>query len=280
MILKTKHKLAIARAIQSPILLFRKIAGLGPEATVRRSGLSWSLDLREGIDFAIFLTGKFERQTVDAIARCLSSGDTAIDIGANIGAHTLQMGSRVGRQGRVYAVEPTKYAYEKLRKNVAINPAIADSISVDQIMMVDQARSRVEDMLYSSWPLDSCRREHEKHGGSLKSTEGATALRLDDYVRSKSIDRVKLIKLDVDGYEIEVLRGGAALLQRDKPIIVMELAPYTFQERGQRFEDLIEILRHSGYRLRHESTGDEIATDARVLQSIIPDGGSINVIAQ
>jgi FkbM family methyltransferase len=280
MILKTKQKLALARSVQKPVLWVRRLLGLGPETQVRRGGINWALDLREGIDFAIYLTGKFEPSTVKAIAAIVEPGDTVIDIGANIGAHTLHLGKLVGPRGRVFALEPTRFAYNKLLANIALNPDISPQITANQVMLVGTSKSALEPVLYSSWPLDRDQQGHDKHGGKAMTTQGAISIKLDDYLKSRDVGTVKLVKLDVDGYEPEVLRGSSAFLKHQKPLIVMELQPYTLEERGNSLEQLLDILDGAGYRLSDETTGKALSNDPADLRSLVPDGGSINIVAK
>ena len=125
MIIKTKHKILLARLIQTPIIILRKAIGLSTRIKANRASICWHLDLHEGIDFAIYLTGRFEPETVTTMASLIKSGDVVLDIGANIGAHTLSMARMVGKEGKVIAFEPTKYAFDKLVANTTLNPKFA-----------------------------------------------------------------------------------------------------------------------------------------------------------
>jgi DNA-binding protein Fis len=84
----------------------------------------------------------------------------------------------------------------------------------------------------------------------------------------------------VDGHECGALRGAAGVLQRFRPTIVMELAPYALDEAGSSLEELIEILERHGYRLEHEATGRAVTMDPAELRRRIPVGCTINVIAR
>ena len=86
MILNTRTKLAIARALNRTLLCGRSLVGLDTKAQVRRHGIVWDLDLEEGIDLSIYLFGCFEPMTSRALQRLVKP---VLDIGANIGAHTL-----------------------------------------------------------------------------------------------------------------------------------------------------------------------------------------------
>jgi hypothetical protein len=85
MILPSKYNISVARAAYFLVSSVRKAAGLGDIAIVKRGGINWVLDLREGIDLTIYLTGYFEHRVIEACCRNIGPGHTALDIGANMG---------------------------------------------------------------------------------------------------------------------------------------------------------------------------------------------------
>ena len=89
-----------------------------------------------------------------------------------------------------------------------------------------------------------------------------------------------MVKLDVDGYECDVLSGASKMMRRDKPTFVMELTPYILQERGHSAEKMISFFTPLGYRFFHEKTGKELPIDAPSLAGMVGDGASVNVIAR
>jgi FkbM family methyltransferase len=275
----TKTKIALARIAYRGIASARKVFGLGHEVVARRGGLIWKLDLSEGIDLAIFLFGAFERATVAACQRYVRPGDVALDIGANIGSHTLHLAQFVAPSGRVVAFEPTTFAYRKLLANIAMNPDLAPRITAEQIMLVETGAKRLQPQLYSSWPLSSESDLHAKHRGRLMSTTGARALSLDEYLGSARVSSVALIKLDVDGHECAVLRGATDTIRRFRPLIVMEVAPYVLHEVGHQLGDLVEIIRSLGYTLQNQTTGAPLPSDGDGLRALIPEGAGVNVLA-
>ena len=116
--MKTTHKIAGARAMYRVVRAGRAMLGRTDRDVVVRGGINYELDLSQGIDFAIYLGNIYERQTKAALRRLVSPGSLVLDIGANIGAHTLHLASLVGPTGRVMAFEPTDYAFGKLRRNL------------------------------------------------------------------------------------------------------------------------------------------------------------------
>ena len=275
----TRTKIALARVAYRGIACARGMFGLGPDVVTRRGGLTWKLDLREGIDLAIFLFGAFERPTVAACRRHVRPGDVALDIGANIGAHTLRLAQLVGPSGRVFAFEPTTFAYRKLVANIALNPELAPRITAEQMILVETVDRRLPPQLYSSWPLTAAGDVHAQHRGRLMSTTGARALSLDEYLGSTRVPSVALIKLDVDGHECAVLRGAIDSIRHFRPLILLEVAPYVLHEVGHELRDLVEIVRSLGYELRDQTTGASLPADTDGLRALIPEGAGINVLA-
>jgi len=276
--LTTRSKIALAALLQRAVTAVPRMAGRGTRTVATRSGIRWALDLDEGIDFAIWLLGAFERSTVAAYAQIVRPGATTVDIGANIGAHTLFLARQVGPAGRVIAVEPTAWAVERLRANLALNEALAAVVDVRQVMLAASATEALPDTLYSSWPLHGAD-VHPKLRARPKSTAGARALTLDALLQIEGVEHVDFIKLDVDGHEGAVLRGAVGTLARDHPTIILELSPYILAEAGDSFDDLVGTLTRLGYRLYHLTSRRALPSDPALLARSIPDGGSINAIA-
>src|SRR3954452_9474462 len=112
--MKTVYKIGAARMIYRAVHAGRALLGRTDRDIVVRDGISYDLDLSQGIDFAIYLGNIYERQTRAALRKLVSPGVLVLDIGANIGAHTLDLARQVGADARVLAFEPTDYAFRKL----------------------------------------------------------------------------------------------------------------------------------------------------------------------
>lgn len=279
--LKTKQKIALANLVQMAVMAGRRIFSKGPNAKVRRRGVEWHLDLREGIDFSIWLLGAFEPETVRCYQQIVKAGDVVLDIGANIGAHTLLLAQAVGSEGKVYAFEPTDFAFTKLMNNRSLNPNLGSRIHCFQYMLVDEETAgNPTPGLYSSWPLKEDADLHELHQGRLMTTAGAEARTLDSVIFALELDRVDCIKLDIDGFECGMMRGAREVLTRWHPVIIMELAPYALKEQGASLGDLIGLLKQYGYSLFDLTKGAPLVMDAVTLERQIPPGASVNVIAR
>ena len=280
MILTTKTKVALAGVVYRAIAIGRAIVGKDNCVAARRGGIQWCLDLSEGIDFSIYLLGAFERSTVVTLQKLVRPGDIIFDIGANIGAHTLGLARSAGPTGRVFAFEPADFAFAKLKRNLALNPELESRTQAHQILLAAEPGAPCQPMIYASWPLVADDSVHPKHRGRLVTTLHASVDTLDSFVEREGINRLDLVKIDVDGDEYPVLKGGIKTLAKFQPVLVMEMSPYVHAERNHGFGALIALLRDAGYSLQDARTWRPLRLQADELEALIPDGATINVIAR
>lgn len=278
--MKTRHKIAAAKLLYRTIGGMRRAAGLSDQTVVNRSGLTYELDLCEGIDLALYLFGSFEPATRAALAKFVKPGMTVLDVGANIGAHTLYLAKLVGSEGRVFAFEPTEFAFAKLTRNLALNPALTSRVIAQQCYLAATDKEDIPDEIWSSWPLAAGDDLHPVHLGAGKSTTGARARSVDGVLADYGSPPVGVIKMDVDGAECDVLSGAAKTMAKDRPVFVMEWTPYTLEERGRSFAEMISFFAPLGYRFFHQTTGRELPSDAAAVARVVGEGGSINVIGR
>ncbi|HEY5813476.1 MAG TPA: FkbM family methyltransferase, partial [Terrimicrobiaceae bacterium] len=250
--MNTRQKIAVAALLSRAVRRIRTVVGKENVGVFRRGGILWELDLKEGIDFAIFLQGGFEPETLRYFRRVVRPGFVVLDIGGNIGSHALPLAQMVGPTGRVYTFEPTDYAFGKQRRNLCLNPELSKRVRAVQAMLVGGPTHEKPRTIPSSWPLDgeTGKDVHPIHLGRFNTLEGAQVFSLDDWVAEERPAAVDFIKIDVDGYEIDVVEGARETLSRYKPLMMMEFAPYIFSERGRSFKELLDALSALGYNAR------------------------------
>ncbi len=276
--LSTAAKIRIARMLYFLLHAVRLPFGGHDLVRARRSGVTWNLDLREGIDLTIFTLGAFERDTLKALKGLVRTGATVLDVGANIGAHTLHLARLVGEKGQVIAFEPTDFAIAKLRANLHENPELEKRVDLHQAFLVATAGAPLDAAVASSWPVDGTAADDAQMGSRAMKVSGAKAMTLDSVIAASGDPDVQLIKMDVDGHELEVLEGGRGLLERRRPIIVMELAPYVFHPPGK-FDQMVSLLADLKYVFRPLGSSRELPSDPAALRALIPAEGSVNVVA-
>ena len=159
-------------------------------------GLNFELDLGEIIDVGLFL-GRWEPDVTACLERFCRPGATVLDIGANVGAHTLRLARRVGKAGRVFAFEPTEFAFRKLLRNLALN----DIPQVTPVQVALAARNRPGQHVdfRASWRTD---------GGRHDGPTVVDLVRLDDWWAVSGSGKPELVKIDVDGNEFGVLTAA------------------------------------------------------------------------
>ncbi|MDV4178812.1 FkbM family methyltransferase [Rhizobium brockwellii] len=277
--LSTSNKILIARYLSRAVLFVRGCLGLPATIVAQRRGINWSLDLRDGVDFAIYLLGGFEVRTLDRYKELIRDGDIVLDIGANVGSHTLPLAQLVGGTGKVISFEPTAHAFAKQKTNISLNSTLAQRIDAHQMMLMANASEAMPEAVYSSWPLEVAEDLHSEHHGRLMSTQGARLGTLDETLRDLGVDKVNFIKLDVDGNELEVLLGAAVTLEQSKPRIMLELAPYVYAENPGNFDQLLKLLWGGGYEIAEVASGRKLPEDATKVRAMIAEGGGMNVLA-
>ena len=170
--LSTKQKIAIATCASRVVRSGRRIFGKASSGGFTRHGIRWELDLREGIDFAIWLFGHFEPDAYAAYRKRLKPGDVVLDIGANIGAHALPLAQCVAPGGKVLAFEPTVYAFKKLQRHRELNPELGKVLHAQQLLLMDSPTAAVPATIASAWPLEETDGLHPDHFGRPESTAG------------------------------------------------------------------------------------------------------------
>jgi FkbM family methyltransferase len=278
--LTTRQRVQVARLLSIGIVRLRRLVGRGPELMARRRGVRWRLDLRELIDLALYL-GIYEKHLVRVASKIITPGAVVLDIGANMGVHSLNYAKLVGPSGRVLAFEPGRHAYQKLCENLALNPDLAQRVFPFQVFLTDRSTLAAPACVYASWPLADTRGVHPLLRGKLMSTDGARAISLDALVSNMTEfpSRLDFIKVDVEGNELGVLQGGQACIRRYRPIMQIEIVPYLQDEVAGRFDALLQLIGDLRYRLKEPGTGREIALSVGAVSELCPHGGGVDLFA-
>lgn len=259
--MRTKDKMRVARVIARMLLVESH-----PKRRVKRRGIVWNLDLRETIDLSIYLTGFFQRSVVEQLAKNVPAHGVVLDIGANRGSVAIPV-ANLQSTCIVYAIEPVAQLVKKIEQLLEDNPHLRERVNVETTFLSCFGGStdmKLPDSVDASWNLfDS---------GGQNPITGATALplvetpveTLDAFVARSRLNRIDLIKLDVEGYELDVLRGGRATIESFRPLVLMEWNPYLCEVRGVSLNELREFWQSRGYvafRLRRKRTPVQISWD-------------------
>src|SRR6185312_7482525 len=147
------------------------------------------------------------------------SGDTFIDIGANVGFYTLLGASLVGPDGQVHSFEPTPSTFDLLKRNTEEKR----TVYLNELALGSKkGEATLADFGLLESGLNSLVRLEYQSLPSQKIT--VPIITLDSYVKEKGIVP-KMLKIDAEGMELEILKGAGETLRNDKPILVLEVGP-------------------------------------------------------
>jgi FkbM family methyltransferase len=194
----------------------------------------------------------YEVETSLFLARILHAGDTFIDFGAHIGYFSCIAALAVGPTGRVISVEPNKENLTYLSNHKKINHF--DHITIYPHVMWDKIEEKTfyenldNDGGHALWDV-------AKHDFNTKSAleprlHKVTTSTGDEMIETLKIDvsKIKLIKMDVEGAELAVMRGSSKLFSPSKtPCIVLEINSFGLNELGTNYKEIVEFFSSKGY---------------------------------
>ena len=240
-----RGKGAVLRA--APLL---SAIGMIPVRAEIEPGVSLLLDPRELVERVILRDGEWEPETWRAISAGLREGADFLDVGAHIGYFTLRSAARVGQSGLVVAFEPNPATVRLLRDNVAASHAsnviiqpVACTDHEQVVTLYDGPASNTGTASLSRENADFFARKGDHHA-SPHTVRGRP---IDDVVRELGLQRVDVVKVDVEGAEYYVLRGAFETLRRFHPKLVVELIPRQLAGMQTKVEDVVSLLGEAGY---------------------------------
>jgi FkbM family methyltransferase len=177
------------------------------------------LHYREVIGFLTLVQGSFEAAEVETLMEAARPGTVAVDIGANVGIFTIPLGRAVGREGAVWAFEPLPENLDRLRENVIESES-------SNVRLFGVAASDTDEALSFHVAGDSAygsTREVFSGWGTGRSLT-VPGVCLDTAWRAHGMPFVSVIKIDVEGAELAVLRGSQDVIRHCRPVLLLEAA--------------------------------------------------------
>lgn len=212
-------------------------------------------DLYVGRSLAVY--GEWCEFEVELFNQIVRPGDVVLDVGANIGAHTLPLARAVGKDGLVGAFEPQRILYQALCGNIALN-------SLTNVHTWLAAVGAAPGSLLVP-PLDYEREDNfggVRLGGGAGKGEPVDVITIDQL----GLEACRLIKIDVEEMEAEVLRGGVRTLETLKPLLYVENNP------GPLAGDLISLIDALDYTMYWHLTPYNNPKNFKQAAPIFPDG--------
>ena len=181
----------------------------------------------------------------------VQGGDIVLDVGANFGAHTILFSHLAGKKGRVIAFEPVPESFDALQENVDLrarfknisifqlavgNPASPNDAVLMRVPGDDFGQASLAIQTAGSWAVE---RDIREYPVSMTSLDADTTVQL--------LPRVDFVKIDVEGGELNVLKGAARTLSKHRPLLYCEVYEKWAASFGYTPADLLGFVRSLGY---------------------------------
>jgi len=204
-------------------------------------GYKLYLDRSDSLNISAF--GGYDQLLRKFLLDYLEKGMIVVDVGAHIGSFSLMMSSLVGSRGKVYAFEPDPNNFDILKKNVEVNKI--KNIIIEKKAVSDLVGKVRFAISGNSLTHRISVKRHKQVGN--KDFIYVDSVTLDNYLGDQ-IDKVSLVKIDVEGCELLVLKGAQQLLKTNRRIkLVMEFCPEHFKNFNYEARDLLDFLEGHGF---------------------------------
>ncbi|MFK7946489.1 MAG: FkbM family methyltransferase [Saprospiraceae bacterium] len=203
---------------------------------VKNDGINFELDISNYNDWRVYY--RVFDKSMDYLLSTIKSEACIIDVGANLGYYTLNF-AKVAPNGKVFAFEPHPLNLNKLKKNIALNPFTNITIH-DMAVGKENGRLCLEvaeknNLGTSRVVLDKSRKQDIQ------------VITLDNFIKGQNISEINVLKIDVEGFEMDVLQGAVEVIREHKPILFVELCDKHLRNYGSSALDMIEYLRSLKY---------------------------------
>lgn len=221
---------------------------------VNRKGINYKLNIFDYVDWWIYF-GLID-DSRERLYELAGDGNTIIDVGANMGETIMNFSNIVGTKGEVYGFEPDRINHERCTDNLKLNNfknIILNNVGLGDVpgqfkIRVDTPSNRGGNRISNS--TDDT------------NTEIINVITLDDYVNNNKLHRVNLIKIDVEGFELNVLKGAIKTLNQYKPILFIELDDTNLNQQNHTAQELVSFLMNIGYKIVNAETNESITEES------------------
>ena len=194
----------------------------------------------KGLSWLDYLSGAYEPETTALFKKTIKSGWTIIDVGADMGYYSLLSAKLTGPEGQVFAFEPYSFPYkEHLLKNIALN----NFKNIVPVKKAADEKNIKREFFVNSRSFYDVKRNFS---GSSDEIEKIECVTLDEFFKDYKRP-INLVKIDVEGAEIKVLKGMSGILKKNKDIkLIIEIFPQGLAAAGSSPEEVVSLLKSHG----------------------------------
>jgi FkbM family methyltransferase len=211
--------------------------------TVNRGGINYCLDLSDLVDWYMYF--EFLDDSKHTLFNLVQEGDTVLDIGANIGEIGFNLAKKTGKMGQVFSFEPDAFNYNRLVRNYKLNHF--PNLELVNKGLGDNPGKYLMRINENEFGNNGSKRIVGAVEGTQAVSNAIEVIRLDDFISEKQIKKIQLIKMDTEGYEMNVLKSATQTIEQFRPIIYTEVQDIKLREFGSSANEMLNFLRSKGY---------------------------------
>lgn len=220
----------------------------GSERRLVRKGIKLDLDPSDYTHWLAYFD--MEAPLKSRLYGLVAPGDVAIDVGTNLGEVLLNLARMAGPEGRAIGFEANPTTYQRAVRNIALNPHV--TAEVHPLGLGDREGA-----------LDFGSRTAGNSGADSILSVGSGKLkvpviRLDTFVADHGIERVDVIKIDTEGFDLRVLKGAESTIERFAPKLFVEVCDANLRNHGDSASQLVRWLEDKEYRCTEALTGEPV----------------------
>ncbi|WP_040490037.1 FkbM family methyltransferase [Indibacter alkaliphilus] len=230
------------------VQMLRRIFSLGTMSNPMREfsfrSMRLRVDISKSMGAAIYWRGAHDWAPIFVMEKNIQHGSCIIDIGANQGEYSIWAARKAGTNGKVIAFEPMDELFNTLQKNISLNPNYKNVIIPVKVGLSDRpgklnlyGKEGDNEGVNTLFPTAS-------HNILIQEIELST---LDMELEKMKVDKVDFVKLDVEGAELQVLKGSQKTIEKYRPKWLIEINAEACEAGGYAAEDILQLLSGFGY---------------------------------
>jgi len=212
------------------------------------NGVRYQLDISDMHDWAIYF-GLVDPLSLQNFLALVKTGDVVLDIGANIGQYSLEAALKVGATGHVFSFEAVPETQRRFAANLAANPSLKN-VHLQKVALGETKGSFqlvVRDE--SNMGMNQLQAVDAERQAVVIEVEP-----LDHYIEHLELEKIDVIKIDTEGFELNILKGAKQVLTVHMPTLFIELDDKNLQALKGSAKELIGFLTDLGYQVRNART--------------------------
>lgn len=217
---------------------------------VTRNGINYKLDISDVVDWFIYFGLKDDAH--DVLFRMCNEGNVVFDVGTNIGSVLMNIAKRVGVNGKVFGFEPDPTNYQRCMSNLNLN-------TFKNINVLHSGLGEKKSNGYLKVGVKDNRGMNRVEKNKSDNSVNIALTTMDDFVSENNIKRLDLIKMDVEGYEYNVLKGAQKTIAFLRPKMFIEINDDLLRMQETSAKSVISMLCELNYKAINSRTSKTIS---------------------